>query len=116
MLYSTLKKMLPILLLLFIKTEAVADSAILDLSGSNVTITIGQYGGNQSLDLSVTGNNHSIQVVQRNVGSHTANVDLTNDGGAYEFNLLQDDTIDRSVNVTGVCITSSGCGLAISQK
>lgn len=116
MLYSILKKTLLILSLLSIRTEAYADSALLDLTGSNLTITIGQYGGNQLLDLSVTGNNHTVQIIQKNTGSHTANVELINGGGAYEFNLLQDDTNDRSVNVAGTCSTSSGCSMSITQQ
>ena len=68
MLLSTLKKTLPILLLLLIRTEAFADSAILDLTGSNLIVSIEQYGGDQSLDLTSYGNNHGISIIQKNTG------------------------------------------------
>jgi len=116
MLLSILKKTLPILLLLSIKTEALADSAILDLTGSNLIISVSQYGGDQSLDMTLNGNNHDIEVMQKNTGSHTATINLTNDGGAYELDLLQDSTSDQTVTVNGTCSTAAGCPLSITQQ
>ena len=116
MLLSILKKTLPSLLLLSIITEALADSAILDLTGSNLIISVSQYGGDQSLDMTLNGNNHDIEVMQKNTGSHTATINLTNDGGAYELDLLQDSTSDQTVTVNGTCSTAAGCPLSITQQ
>jgi len=116
MLLSILKKTLPILLLLSIKTEALADSAILDLTGSNLIISVSQYGGDQSLDMTLNGNNHDVEVMQKNTGSHTATINLTNDGGAYELDLLQDSTSDQTITVNGTCSTTAGCPLSITQQ
>ena len=116
MLFSILKKTLPILLLLSIRTEAIADSAILDLTGSNLIVSVTQYGGDQSLDMTLSGNSHDVEVMQKNMGSHTATINLTNDGGAYELDLLQDSTSDQTVTVNGTCSTAAGCPLSITQQ
>lgn len=116
MLLSILKKTLPILLLLSIRTEAIADSAILDLTGSNLIVSVTQYGGDQSLDLTTNGNNHDVEIIQKNTGDHTATISLTNSGGAYELELLQDSTTDQTVTVNGSCATTAGCPLSITQS
>jgi len=116
MLHSIPKKTLLILLLLLIRTEAFADSAILDLAGSNLIVSVSQYGGNQSLDLTTNGDNHDVEVIQKNVGNHTATISLTDSGGAYEFELLQDSITDQTVTVNGTCITTTGCLVSIIQS
>jgi len=116
MLLSILKKTLPILLLLSIKTEALADSAILDLTGSNLIVSVTQYGGDQYINMTLNGNSHNVNVMQKNTGSHTATINLTNDGGAYELDLLQDSTTDQTVTVSGTCSTTAGCPLSITQQ
>ncbi len=116
MLHSIPKKTLLILSLLLIRTEAFADSAILDLTGSNLIVSVSQYGGNQSLDLTTNGDNHDVEIIQKNTGDHTATISLTNSGGAYEFQLLQDSTTDQTVTVSGTCVTTTGCPVSITQS
>ena len=66
--------------------------------------------------MTLNGNNHDVEVMQKNTGSHTATINLTNDGGAYELDLLQDSTSDQTITVNGTCSTTAGCPLSITQQ
>jgi len=87
-----------------------------DADGTLHSLDDYEYGGNQSLDLTTNGDNHDVEIIQKNTGDHTATISLTNSGGAYEFQLLQDSTTDQTVTVSGTCVTTTGCPVSITQS
>ena len=58
---------------------------------------------------------HSVDVHQR-YGSHTANIDLTNAGGAYNLDLTQNANTNQTYNMTGTCTNALGCGVSVVQN
>ena len=58
---------------------------------------------------------HTVNVFQR-YGDHTANIDLTNAGGAYNLNLDQTASTSQTYNLTGTCTNSNGCGVTVVQN
>jgi len=49
-------------------------------------------------------------------GDHTANIDLTNSGGGYTLDLDQTASSNKTYNITGSCVTATGCGLTVTQN
>lgn len=95
--------------------------AIIDITGDSNTASIAQKdAGNHYLDLDIVGDNHSATILQEGAGNKSATVELTNSGGAWNFNLTQTGsettTYGTSNNpAVGACYTLSGCTLNIYQ-
>ena len=88
----------------------------IEIDGNDNTVELLQRGNTdqQFADI-VLDDGHNVDVFQR-YGSHTANIDLTNSGGAYTLDLDQTGTSDRTYNMTGICTNSAGCSLNVVQN
>ena len=72
-------------------------------------------GGQKWADVVLTGDGHSVDVMQRGTEYASATVDLTNSGGAYNFELTQNvSTASGTYSVTGYCTNAAGCSLSIN--
>jgi len=102
-------------------------TAFINVNGSYNDLTVNQKDtGNHYLDLSLTGNNHSVGVVQEGAGSHRATVELTNGGGAWNFQLNQTGSTSQTYSlphsmsdnstVSGICTVPAGCNLTVIQQ
>ena len=61
-------------------------------------------------------NGHEVDLLQR-YGSHTATINLTNNGGAYTLDVDQtDSTQDRTYSLTGICNNANGCAVTVTQN
>lgn len=71
-------------------------------------------GGQKWADVVLTGDGHSVDIMQRGTEYAEAEVDLTNSGGAYNFELTQNvSTTSGFYSVTGFCTNTAGCSLSI---
>lgn len=110
-------------LLLLIKisllaTTAYADTALLNLTGNNGIFTLAQYHGNNYADINMVDNTNAggtIYIVQKNGGDHNIDVDIVNNGGQYDIQLIQDSSLDLQLTVSQTCESIDGCTLAIHQ-
>lgn len=112
--------------LTFAQTGDSEKQAMLDIDGSFGTYNITQQGsGEHYLDLTSVGDNATVTVLQEGLGNHAATVELTNDGGNWNFDLIQSgdvnqlyslphDLSDNTV-VSGSC-TSGTCNMTINQQ
>jgi hypothetical protein len=72
-------------------------------------------GGQKWADVLLTGDGHSVDIMQRGTEYAEAEVDLTNSGGAYNFELTQNVTTTSGFySVTGYCTNAAGCSLSIN--
>lgn len=72
-------------------------------------------GGQKWADVVLTGDGHSVDVMQRGTEYASATVDLTNSGGAYDFELTQNvSTASGTYSVTGYCTNAAGCSLSVN--
>jgi len=104
--------------LLLISSNSIADTAILDISGTS-TISISQTGGDHYLDVISVDNNSGgtdITTTQQGIGNHSIDLDLTNNAGGYDVDITQNSSSDLSVSVTSTCETAAGCSVNITQQ
>tara|TARA_B100000900_G_scaffold394802_1_gene392560 strand:+ start:416 stop:1429 length:1014 start_codon:yes stop_codon:yes gene_type:complete len=89
----------------------------IEIDGDDNTVELLQRGNTdqQFADIVLSNDGHDVDVFQR-YGSHTANIDLTNSGGAYTLDLDQTGSSDRTYNMTGICTNSAGCSLSVVQN
>ena len=74
-------------------------------------------GGQKWADIVLTGDGHSVDVMQRGTEYANATVDLTNGGGAYDFELTQNVTTSSdSFSITGTCATLGGCSVTVNRN
>ena len=88
-----------------------------EIQGDGNTVDLYQRGngGQKWADIVLTGDGHSVDVMQRGTEYASATVDLTNSGGAYDFELTQNvSTSTGTYSVTGYCTNASGCALSIN--
>ena len=88
-----------------------------EIQGDNNEVNLYQRGngGQKWADVVLTGDGHSVDVMQRGTEYAEAEVDLTNSGGAYDFELTQNvSTASGYYSVTGYCTNSAGCSLSIN--
>ena len=72
-------------------------------------------GGQKWADVVLTGDGHSVDIMQRGTEYAEAEVDLTNSGGAYNFELTQNvSTTGGFYSVTGFCTNAAGCSLSVN--
>jgi hypothetical protein len=85
------------------------------VNGNTNVFDVTQQGSGSYLDLSLTGNGHSVTANQKDAGSHKATINLTNAGGASTVNLVQQGTTAQNINITQQCATLSGCSVSVTQ-
>jgi fibronectin-binding autotransporter adhesin len=85
------------------------------VNGNSNVFTVTQQGFISYLDLSLTGNGHSVTADQKDAGSHKATINLTNAGGASIVDLVQQSTTAQNINITQQCATLAGCSVSVTQ-
>jgi hypothetical protein len=85
------------------------------VNGNTNVFDVTQQGSIGYLDLSLTGNGHSVTANQKDAGNHKATINLTNAGGASAVNLVQQSTTAQNINITQQCATLSGCSVSVTQ-
>ena len=87
-----------------------------EINGDGNDVELLQRGNtdDQFADI-VMDDGHTVDVFQR-YGSHTANIDLTNSGGAYTLDLEQTATTAQTYNMTGACTNAAGCTINVIQN
>ncbi len=87
-----------------------------EINGDGNDVTLLQRGNTdtQFADI-VLDDGHTVDVFQR-YGDHTANIDLTNAGGAYNLDLDQTANSNKTYNITGTCTNANGCGVTVTQN
>jgi hypothetical protein len=85
------------------------------VNGNTNVVDVTQQGLISYIDLSLTGNGHSVTVNQKDAGSHKATVNLTNTGGSSTVNLVQQGATAQNINITQQCATLSGCSVSVTQ-
>jgi hypothetical protein len=85
------------------------------ISGNTNVFDVTQQGSISYLDLSLTGNGHSVTANQKDAGNHKATINLTNAGGASNVNLVQQGATAQNINITQQCATLSGCSVSVTQ-
>ena len=87
----------------------------IDGDGNTVNLYQRGNGGQKWADVVLTGDGHSVDVMQRGTEYASATVDLTNSGGAYDFELTQNvSTASGTYSVTGYCTNAAGCSLSVN--
>ena len=90
-----------------------------EIQGDGNTVNLYQRGngGQKWADIVLTGDGHSVDVMQRGTEYASATVDLTNSGGAYDFELTQNVTTSSdSFSITGTCATLGGCSVTVNRN
>jgi len=104
-----------------------AKTAFIGIDGdSNSVEVIQKDSGQHYLQLDLIGDDHSATIVQEGSGSHDATVELTNGGGAWDFNLNQKGTSSKEYSLphsmsdgtttSGTCYVAAGCSLTVIQS
>ena len=62
------------------------------------------------------GNGHIVSVDQKDGGAHGARIELTNNGGASNINLLQQGNTNQTYSIQQSCATLGGCSVTITQQ
>ena len=90
----------------------------IEIDGDSNDVELLQRGNGtdeQFADIVIDGDNHTVDVYQR-YGDHTANIDITNGGGAYTLDLDQTGISARTYSLTGICTSGSGCAVSVTQN
>ena len=85
------------------------------INGGTNVFDVTQQGNGSYLDLSLTGNGHSVSANQKDAGSHKATINLTNAGGAGAVTLIQQGATAQNINITQQCATLAGCSVSVTQ-
>ena len=87
------------------------------IDGDSNDVELTQRGNgsdDQFADIEIDGDGHTVDVYQRHA-DHTANIDITNGGGAYTLDLEQTASSDKTYSLTGICTNASGCSVSVTQ-
>ena len=88
-----------------------------EIDGDDNTVDLYQRsnGGQKWADVVLTGDGHSVDVMQRGTEYASAAIDLTNGGGSYDLTLTQNvSTTSGAYSVTGTCYTTTGCAVTVN--
>ena len=91
----------------------------IEIQGDSNTVDLYQRGngGVKWADIVLTGDGHTVDVDQRGTNAGSAEINLTNSGGAYSLDLSQNVTTSAdSVTVFGSCANTAGCSLIINRN
>jgi len=88
----------------------------IDIDGDGNDVTLLQRGNSdtQYADIELD-DGHTVDVFQR-YGDHTANINLTNSGGAYNLDLDQTASSSKTYSITGSCANINGCSVSVTQN
>ncbi len=67
-------------------------------------------------DIELWGDDHIVDVQQKDNGGHSITLDLTNSGGAYNVNTLQEGATAQTYSLTGICTNTNGCAVSVTQN
>ena len=67
-------------------------------------------------DIELWGDDHIVDVQQKDNGGHSITLDLTNSGGAYNVNTLQEGATAQTYSLIGVCTNVNGCAVSVTQN
>jgi hypothetical protein len=67
-------------------------------------------------DIKTTGNGHTVAVDQKDAGTHKARIEVINNGGASNINLLQQGSTPQSYILQQSCATIGGCNVTVVQQ
>ena len=96
-----------LLAFLLLTTSAFAGNNIINLTGSNNTLSSTQIG-DSSLSFSATNlNNSSISFDQRGGGNHNAQIDLFGNFDSYVISVTQNNSTNQSFNIQQYCVIST---------
>ena len=91
--------------------------SFIEVNGSSNSITNNQMGlGTKYADIKTNGNVHIVLVDQKDGGAHGARIELTNNGGASNINLLQQGNTNQTYSIQQSCATLGGCSVTITQQ
>jgi hypothetical protein len=101
-------------------------TAFANILGNYNALSMTQAGaGNHFLDVALIGDNHTATLNQTGASNHAAIVELTNGGGAWNFQLNQTGSTSKTYSlphsmsdesaVSGTYNVSSGCNLIVNQ-
>ena len=88
-----------------------------EIDGDDNTVDLYQRsnGGQKWADVVLTGDGHSVDVMQRGTEYASAAIDLTNGGGSYDLTLTQNvSTTSGFYSITGTCYTTTGCAVTVN--
>lgn len=87
-----------------------------NITGNSNNVDVLQTGAAAKyMDLTLTGNGHTVVAAQYGTGSHRATIDLTRVLGSSSINLTQQGTIAQQYNITQACANLSGCSVTVTQ-
>jgi hypothetical protein len=79
------------------------------VSGNNNTVSVVQKdGGQHYLESTLTGNGNTITAVQEGADANRASITINNNGGPGSVDLIQSG--GAVYNITTTCVTAGGCG------
>ena len=91
--------------------------SFIDVNGNSNSITNNQLGtGTKYSDIKTTGNGHIVLVDQKDGGAHGARIELINNGGSSNVNLLQQGNTNQIYSIQQSCATVGGCSVTITQQ
>jgi len=107
--------------------ENTSKTAIIDIEGDYNTANVIQRGtGQHYLQLDLIGDSHNATILQEGGGSHAGTIELTNGGGAWNFDLTQNGTTSKEYSLphsmsdgsttSGTCYVAAGCSLTVIQQ
>ena len=91
----------------------------IEIQGDSNTVDLYQRGngGVKWADIVLTGDGHTVDVDQRGSNNASAELNLTNSGGAYNYTLSQNVTTSAdSISVFGSCANASGCTVTVNRN
>jgi hypothetical protein len=85
--------------------------------GNDNSIDVLQRGSQESHygDIDLYGDDHTVNTQQKDQGAHSITLDLTNSGGAYSVNTLQEGATDQTYSLIGSCTNPNGCVVNVEQ-
>jgi hypothetical protein len=83
---------------------------------SNMVRNYQSGAGSKYSDLKVTGSGHSIMLEQKDLGQHAARIEVINNGGASNINILQQGNTNQIYSIQQSCATAGGCSVTITQQ
>ena len=89
----------------------------IDVTGDNNTVDLLQRGNDGHMaNIELSGDGHTVDSTQRDNANHSLTLDLNNGGGAFSITTTQQNSTSQTYSLTGTCSTASGCGIIITQN
>jgi len=89
----------------------------ISVNGNSNTVNNTQIGNTTKYsDIKTVGNDHSIIINQKDGGQHAARIEVTNNGGASNINVLQQGNTNQTYSIQQSCATVGGCSVTMTQQ